>query len=60
MLVGENALDAYPRLDGKALAQVAERVGIRANEMAEAPDLSQYPYINDTGTMGFRTYGPWS
>jgi predicted TIM-barrel fold metal-dependent hydrolase len=59
-LVGANALDAYPRLDGAALGQVAERVGIRVNEISTAPDLNEYPYINDTGTLAFRTFGPWA
>lgn len=59
-LVGENALRAYPRLDEHALRKVAERLDVSVEEIAAAPDLRQYSYINDTGTLGFRTYGAWS
>ena len=59
-LVGENALAAYPRLDGKALSKVAERIGVPVKELATAPDLSQHPYVAKTGTLAFRTVGPWS
>jgi predicted TIM-barrel fold metal-dependent hydrolase len=59
-MVGENALDAYPRLDGAALDGVAQRVGLPMDEIAVAPDLSQHPFINDTGTLGFRTFGAWA
>ena len=60
MMAGENALRAYPRLDGAALAQVAERVGLTIEEIATEPDLSLHPFIEDTGTLAFRTYGAWS
>jgi predicted TIM-barrel fold metal-dependent hydrolase len=59
-LLGENALDAFPRLDAEALYQTAADVGIRTGELATAPDLSGYPDIEGTGTVGFRTNGPWS
>ena len=59
-LLGENALDAYPRLDAAALHKVAERVGVQADEIATAPDLAEYPYVFDIGTLAFRTEGPWS
>lgn len=59
-MAGENAIDAYPRLDGKELSKVAQRVGIRSSEIAIAPDLSEYPYIKETATLAFRTLGWWS
>jgi predicted TIM-barrel fold metal-dependent hydrolase len=59
-LVGENVLDAYPRLDGSALTKVAERVGLAVTEIATAPDLSRHAYVWKTGTLAFRTVGPWS
>jgi predicted TIM-barrel fold metal-dependent hydrolase len=60
MLLGENALNAFPRLDTEVLRKVAADVGIRPSEIATAPDLSAYPDIEGTGTLGFRTSGPWS
>ena len=30
------------------------------DEIVTEPDLSQHPFINDTGTLGFRTFGAWS
>jgi predicted TIM-barrel fold metal-dependent hydrolase len=59
-LLGGNAVDAYPRLDAAELARVAERVGIRPDEIAEAPDMSLYPYVHERGTLAFRTEGPWN
>jgi hypothetical protein len=59
-MAGENALDAYPRLDGAALDEVAERVGMPIDELLTEPDLTKHPFINDTGTLGFRTFGAWS
>jgi hypothetical protein len=59
-LVGENALAAYPRLDAGALNKVAARVGVPVDEIESAPDLAQFPYISQTGTLGFRTEGPWN
>jgi hypothetical protein len=58
-LVGGNALEAYPRLDAVALQKVAARVGVPVEEISDEPDLSQYPYIPQTGTLAFRTEGPW-
>ncbi len=58
-IVGENALDAYPRLDLRALHKIAERIGPPAREMATAPDLTTFPYVTETGTYAFRTHGPW-
>jgi predicted TIM-barrel fold metal-dependent hydrolase len=59
-LLGENALAAYPRLDAGALRKVADRVGVRPDELAEAPDMSLYPYVKERGTLAFRTEGPWN
>jgi predicted TIM-barrel fold metal-dependent hydrolase len=59
-LVGENALRAYPRLDEGALRKVAEHLDVGVDEIAEAPDLAKHSYVNETGTLGFRTYGAWS
>jgi hypothetical protein len=58
-IVGENALDAYPRLDGRALHQVAAEIGPSVEELQVAPDLTTYPYATETGTYAFRTHGPW-
>jgi hypothetical protein len=59
-VAGENALDAYPRLDGKALSQVAQRIGVPVKELATAPDLSKHPHVVKIATLAFRTVGPWS
>jgi predicted TIM-barrel fold metal-dependent hydrolase len=59
-LLGQNALDAFPRLDGAKLAKIADQVGITTDEIAHAPDLSNYPDIEGTGTLAFRHSGPWS
>jgi predicted TIM-barrel fold metal-dependent hydrolase len=59
-LVGLNALDAYPRLDAPALTKVARRIGVPVEEISDAPDLGRYPYIEGTGTLAFRSEGPWS
>jgi predicted TIM-barrel fold metal-dependent hydrolase len=58
-IVGENALQAYPRLDGRALHEIGMRIGPHAEELATAPDLSRYPFVTETGTYAFRTRGPW-
>jgi predicted TIM-barrel fold metal-dependent hydrolase len=60
MLVGENALAAYPRFDVAALKKAADRIGVRVSEIETAPDLNNYPDIAGTGTLAFRTEGPWS
>jgi predicted TIM-barrel fold metal-dependent hydrolase len=59
-LLGENALEAFPRLDGVALEKVAARVGLRPAELATAPDLRQHAYIHERGTLAFRSEGPWN
>ena len=59
MIVGENALDAYPRLDRVALEKVGQRVGPGVEEIQMAPDLAAYPLVTETGTYAFRTHGPW-
>jgi predicted TIM-barrel fold metal-dependent hydrolase len=58
-IVGLNAFDAYPRLDRGALTEVVERVGVTAAEISTAPDLTEFPQVQNTGTMGFRTQGDW-
>jgi predicted TIM-barrel fold metal-dependent hydrolase len=58
-LVGGNMLDAFPRLDADALAKVAARVGPAPAELQEVPDLDDHPWIATTGTLAFRTEGPW-
>ncbi|MGO8861352.1 MAG: amidohydrolase family protein [Acidimicrobiales bacterium] len=60
LLVGSNALNAYRRLDQAALNKVAQRVGVTVKEVSAAPDLSKYPYVQNTGTLAFRTQGPWN
>ena len=50
-LVGENALDAYPRLDEEALKVVATRVGVRVDEIGTAP--------TSTSIRLFGTPGRW-
>jgi predicted TIM-barrel fold metal-dependent hydrolase len=59
-LLGENAPDAYPRLDAGALHKVAQRIGVPVEEIATEPDLSKHPHVFSTGTLGFRTEGAWS
>jgi hypothetical protein len=59
-LLGENALEAYPRLDAQMLRKCAAEIGMRTSELTEAPDLSQHPDVFDTGSLGFRTEGAWS
>jgi hypothetical protein len=59
-LLGTNALDAFPRVDGEALMKAAERSGVTVAEIASQPDLTGYPDIAGTGTLAFRTEGPWS
>lgn len=59
-LVGENALDCYPRLDGAALGKVGGRIGPTVEEISTAPALSEHSVVTTTGTLGFRTQGAWS
>jgi hypothetical protein len=59
-MAGINLLDAYPRSDRAVLNEVANRVGVTADEIATEPDLGKYPFVGDSGSMGFRKYGPWS
>jgi hypothetical protein len=58
-IVGENALDAYPRLNGGTLSKIAAEIGPSVEELQVVPDLSAYPYAAETGTYAFRTHGPW-
>lgn len=58
-MVGENALAAYPLLDGAALQKVADRIGPLPQEVLTAPDLSDPPH-NFGVTLAFRTRGAWS
>jgi predicted TIM-barrel fold metal-dependent hydrolase len=58
-IIGENALTAYPRLDGRALHAIAAEIGPRAEEISSAPDLTAHSYVTSTGTYAFRTHGPW-
>ena len=60
LLVGSNALNAYRRLDQAALNKVAQRIGVTVKEISVVPDLSKYPYVQNTGTLAFRTQGPWN
>src|SRR5262249_28899041 len=60
MLLGENALDAFPRLDRETLHKVAADVGISTSELAEAPVLADHPDVEGTGTLAFRSRGAWS
>ena len=30
------------------------------DQITTEPDLTQHPFIHDTGTLGFRTFGAWS
>ncbi len=59
-MAGENALNCFPRLDGKALRKVADRIGPSVEEVTTAPDLSKYSVIGETGTLAFRTMGAWA
>jgi predicted TIM-barrel fold metal-dependent hydrolase len=59
-LLGENALVAFPRLDVDALDCAAARTGFCEDELAAAPVLSDHPDIQGTGTLAFRSEGPWS
>jgi hypothetical protein len=59
-LLGTNALDAFPRLDPSALEKVAARVGPCPEEIDAPPDLREYAYVHERGTLAFRTDGPWS
>ncbi len=59
-ILGENALDAFPRLDAAALKKVAARVGVSSAEVTNAPQMANYQYVYERGTLGFRTEGPWN
>ena len=59
-LLGENALDAFPRLDAETLRKVATSVGITTTELAVAPVLDDHPDVEGTGTLAFRAHGAWS
>ena len=59
-LLGENALDAFPRLDAETLRKVATSVGITTTELAVAPVLADHPDVEGTGTLAFRAHGAWS
>lgn len=58
-LIGENALNAYPRLDAGALSMVAARIAPPLEEITAPPDLSNPPPGYDC-SLGFRTRGGWS
>ncbi len=60
MILGENAFDAFPRLDSQALHKVAARVGITPAEISLAPEMEDHLYVYERGTLGFRTEGPWN
>ena len=59
-LLGDNALDAFPRLDAETLGKVAAAVGITTTELAVAPVLADHPDVEGTGTLAFRAHGAWS
>jgi predicted TIM-barrel fold metal-dependent hydrolase len=59
-LLGLNALDAFPCLDGAALDKVAARIGPTPAEIGTAPDLAQHAYVHERGTLAFREEGPWN
>jgi hypothetical protein len=59
-LLGENALEAFPRLDATVLDKAAARIGILPAEIAVAPDMRDHQYVHERGTLGFRTEGPWN
>jgi predicted TIM-barrel fold metal-dependent hydrolase len=58
-IVGYNSLDAYPRLNGGALREIAGRIGPRVDEVSVGPDLSMYAYIRNISTLAFRAHGTW-
>jgi predicted TIM-barrel fold metal-dependent hydrolase len=58
-IIGENALEAYPRLDGGVLRQVAQRIGPNVGDLAAAPDLSNYPHLANISTLALRAHGTW-
>jgi predicted TIM-barrel fold metal-dependent hydrolase len=59
-LLGENALDAFPRLDAEVLRKAADAVGVTTEELAHPRDLAGHPDVVGTGTLAFRTHGAWS
>jgi hypothetical protein len=59
-LLGENALNAFPRLDRASLHRVAAGIGVSTAELAVAPVLADYPDVEGTGTLAFRSHGAWS
>jgi predicted TIM-barrel fold metal-dependent hydrolase len=58
-MAGLNLLDAFPRIDLASVAEIAERVGITAKEIATAPDLDKHSYALHLGSCGFRQHGTW-
>src|SRR5262249_22677289 len=60
MLLGGNALAAFPRLDAEVLHKAAADVGMTTSELAEAPVLADHPDVEGTGTLAFRSRGAWS
>jgi predicted TIM-barrel fold metal-dependent hydrolase len=59
-LLGENALDAFPRIDAETLYKVSAAVGITTTELAVAPVLADHQDVEGTGTLAFRAHGAWS
>jgi predicted TIM-barrel fold metal-dependent hydrolase len=59
-LMGENMFDAFSRLDAESVRKVAARVGMTPAELQVVPDLGDHPWIETTGTLAFRTNGPWN
>jgi hypothetical protein len=59
-MVGETVVAAHPRIDTSSLDKVVQRIGITVKELATAPNLDDHPWIEETGTLAFRTLGPWS
>jgi predicted TIM-barrel fold metal-dependent hydrolase len=60
MLLGENAVNCYPRLSLEDLEEVAHRIGPSPEALSAAPDLSSFELMTTTGTLAFRTQGAWS
>jgi predicted TIM-barrel fold metal-dependent hydrolase len=59
-LLGENLLATYPRVVAEPLREAAARIGVTVREISAAPDLSRHAEAIDTGTLAFRSEGPWS
>jgi predicted TIM-barrel fold metal-dependent hydrolase len=58
--LGDNAMNAYPRLDRASICRVAAAIGISTAELAIAPILAEHPDVEGTGTLAFRSHGAWS